>query len=325
MRFFLTFLIALTGCFVAWLCLIRGEVGNATLTSQWIYDTYSKKEKIAQAIPGKKIVIAAGSNALFGVNSQMLGEAFGLPVVNDAVNAGIELPCVLYMAKRVIGEGDIVIMPLEHSMYAYDGKPGVQMIDFLFSREPGCFRTLHPAEQFYVLWHVTIGRIIDGYLNKGGEPVKEGVYGAHHIDEYGDQTHTEVKYRSEAMYQYLLQSYNITPPFPYGKHFSQSAPGWSYLKDFIQWCAERHAKVIFMPATQMVHHSFYDVPVERWFFTNIAEEVRSRGWNYVGKPYDYIYPESLYFNTDSHLIDRGRTLRTRQMIKDLQESGLMGL
>ncbi len=291
--------------------------------SQWITDVYAKKEHHAQAIKGKKIVIAAGSNALFGVNSQMLSDAFGLPVINDSVNAGIELPCILHMAKHVIESGDIVIMPLEHSMYAYGGKPGVQMIDFLLSKEPKCFWTLLPSEQFYILWHTTMDRIIKGYKAEGGAPVKKGLYGAQHIDSHGDQNETEIEYRTEAMYQKVLQRYTISPPYTYGKDFSRSASGWSYLKEFIEWCQERDARVIFMPAALMPDKSYFDDPREQWFFTHIAEEVKRQGWNYVGNPYDYMYDESLYFNTDSHLIDRGRTMRTEQMIRDLNTSGVM--
>lgn len=291
--------------------------------SQWIADAYAKKERSAQAIKGKKIVIAAGSNALFGVNSQMLSDAFGLPVINDSVNAGVELPFVLYMTKHVIGEGDIVIMPLEHSMYAYSGKPGVQMIDFLLSWEPDCFWSLLPSEQFYVVWHVTLERIVNGYKSEGGEVITKGVYGAHNINDNGDQIHTEISYRSEQMYHDVNQSYVINPPYTYGKDFSRSAPGWHYLKEFVEWCREREVKVIFMPATLLPHKSYFDDPKEKWFFTHIAEEVRNQGWNYVGNPYDYMYDKSLYFNTDSHLIDRGRTLRTEQMIRDLNASGCL--
>lgn len=291
--------------------------------SQWISDVYGKKEKSATEIKDRKIVIAAGSNALFGVNSRMLSNAFGLPVINDSVNAGIELPCVLYMAKRVIKRGDIVIMPLEHSMYAYHGKPGVQMIDYLLSRVPNCFSMLLPEEQFYVLWHVTLDRIIKGYRSEGGEPIKNGLYGAHHIDDYGDQTDTEISNRSEQMYRDVLERYVTSPPYTYGKDFSRYAPGWQYLKEFVEWCAERDAKVIFMPATLMWHKSYFDDPKERWFFTHIANEVKSHGWDYVGNPYEYMYDESLYFNSDSHLIEKGRTMRTEQMITDLNASGLI--
>ncbi len=301
---------------------ILGQTGNPTLMSQWITDTYAKKEHSAQTIKGKKIVITAGSNALFGVNSQMLSDAFGLPVINNSVNAGIELPCILYMAKHVIREGDIVIMPLEHSMYAYSGKSGVQMIDFLLSREPNCFWTLLPSQQFYVVWHATLDRIVKGYKSEGGKSVKKGLYGAHHIDNHGDQTHTEVKYRSKQMYEDVLRRYVTDPPYTYGKDFNRNAPGWHYLKNFIAWCKERNAKVIFMPATLMPDKSYYNNPKEQWFFTHIAEEVANRGWNYIGKPYDYMYDESLYFNSDSHLIDRGRTMRTEQMIRDLNMSGI---
>lgn len=288
--------------------------------SQWITDAYAKKEHIAGEIRGEKIVIAAGSNALFGVDSKMLSDAFGLPVINDSVNAGIELPCILHMAKHVIGEGDIVILPLEHSMYAYSGKPGIQMIDFLLSKEPGCFWTLLPSEQFYIIWHTTMDRIIKGYRAEGGEPITEGLYGAHHIDDLGDQNETEIEYRTEAMYREVRQRYKTSPPYTYGEDFSRDAPGWSYLGEFIEWCDERGARVIFMPATLMRDESYYSEPKERWFFTHIAEEVERHGWNYIGDPYDYMYDQELYFNSDSHLIDRGRAIRTEQMIRDIQKA-----
>ncbi|RUA00014.1 MAG: hypothetical protein DSY89_07400, partial [Deltaproteobacteria bacterium] len=59
-----------------------------------------KKEKIAKSIQTKKIVIVAGSNALFGIKSKMLSKALHMPVLNYGVNAGIELPLTLELAKR---------------------------------------------------------------------------------------------------------------------------------------------------------------------------------------------------------------------------------
>ena len=318
MRFFLLFFGSFFVSFVLWVAFVFFEAGNPTKMSQWIYDVYAKKERLAKKIHGKKIVLVAGSNALFGIDSAMLEKKFGMPVLNDGVNAGIELPCVLYMAKKVIRRGDIVLMPLEYPMYSYDGTPGMQMIDFVLSREPLCFFHLRLKEEFYILWHVGFKRVWDGYFDKSKKAVTQGLYGAHHINAYGDQTGTSVKNRSAAFYKEVLS--HVKKPEKYGKSFSKNALGWEYLAQFMQWCKQRDVKVIFMPSTLMWDDSYKQNPTERWFYEHIADEVRKRGWIFVGKPYDYMYPKEMYFNTNFHLIDTARKKRTLQMIKDLSKS-----
>ncbi len=302
-------------CFVCWVVLAAGQAGNPTQMSQWISDAYQKKMQIAKKIEGRKIVIVAGSNALFGIDSEMLSKAFHLPVVNDAVNAGIELPCILFMGRKIIKEGDIVLMPLEYPMYSYAGKPGVQMIDFLLAREPECFWNLTWKERFYIVWHVSLKRVWEGYNGYRNTPVVSGLYGAHHIDAYGDQNGTLLAQRTESMYQEVLA--HDTKPEIYGKQFDSDALGWKYLEKFVQWCQARHVKVVFMPSTLMRHERYQKDPQEKAFYTHIAQEVRKRGWTYVGDPYTYMYDKQWYLNTNFHLIDKGREMRTKQMIEDL--------
>jgi len=87
-------------------------------------------------------------------------------------------------------------------------------------------------------------------------------------------------------------------PETYGKEYNQNSLGWKYLKEFISWCDKRKVKVIFIPSTLM----------------DIA---KSKGLNYIGEPFDYMYNKSLYFNTNFHLNNIGRKIRTEQIIKDL--------
>jgi len=321
MGFFRVFLGTGVLCLVCWVGIVAGQVGHPTAMSQWISDAYAKKMRIAKGISGRKVVIVAGSNALFGIDSGMLSEAFGLPVLNDAVNAGIELPCTLHMAKKVIGEGDIVLMPLEYPMYSYQGEPGVQMIDFLLAREPECFWELTWKERFYILWHVSIKRIQEGYSGYRDTPVTSGLYGAHHIDAHGDQTRTQTAYRTEQMYQEVLT--HDRHPETYGTKFDAHALGWKYLEKFVSWCQARHADVVFMPSTLMRHAQYREDPKERWFYTHIAQEVRKHGWAYVGDPYAYMYEKRWYLNTNYHLVEQGRKRRTQQMIADLNQSGYL--
>ena len=314
MKFLVGFLFV--GC--CWLIIFFYQMGNPTKLSQWIYDAYNKKTNIANSIKDKKIVILAGSNALFGVDSHMISKEFNLPVVNMGVNAGIELPLVLELTKRVIKKGDIVIAPLEYPMYSYTGKAGVQMIDYLLSREPKFFWRLSLKEMIYIITHVGFKRLYNGLFYKGGKPITSGLYGIHHIeDKHGDQNQTDVRYRTNWMYGQIVNKY-AKHPERYGKEFDRDALGWKYIDKFVKWCKKRDVKVIFMPSTILKCKSYFDDEEERWFYTHIGDEVRKRGWLYIGEPYKYMYDKECYFDTNFHLVNSCRKKRTKQMIKDLK-------
>ncbi|MBA1419971.1 MAG: hypothetical protein FAF03_03690 [Epsilonproteobacteria bacterium] len=322
MRFLTFFIFFILGCLALFILLIWGQTGNPTKMSQWVDDVYEKKRNIAQSIKTKKIILVSGSNALFGVDSRMLEDTFKLPVVNYSVNAGIELPLTLFKAQEVIHKGDTVIMPLEYPMYSYDGTAGVQMIDYLLAREPKYFTKLTLQEQFYIVWHITVNRIIEGYIDSENTPVTKGIYGAHHVNVYGDQIKTEIKYRSKKMYKDMLKTH-LTNPEAYGVTYDQNNLGWIYLEEFVKWCEDREVKVIFMPSTIMQDSSYFTSKKEKWFYSHIAEVVRNKGWNYIGDPYDYMYDKELYFNTNFHLIDSARKMRTEKMIEDLLKHNIM--
>jgi hypothetical protein len=192
------------------------------------------------------------------------------------------------------------------------------MIDYLLSREPQYFPQLSIREQLYILWHTPLQRIVEGYLNSEHKPVTKGVYGAHHIDIHGDQTKTEIKYRSKKMYKQMLKTHANSPE-TYGLTYDKHALGWEYLETFVNWCKTRDVKIIFMPSTLMKHSSYFSEDKEKWFYMHIADEVRQRGWNYVGNPYKYMYEKEHYFNTNFHLIDSGRKHNTTKIIEDLKK------
>lgn len=321
MAFFVNFFVTLIFLSSAWVIGVVGQFHNPTLMSQWIADAYEKKQKLARDIKKKKIVIVSGSNALFGVKSPMLEDTFGVSVLNYGVNAGVELPLTLHLAKRVIKQGDIVLMPLEYPMYSYDGEAGAQMIDYLLSREADFFWEMSLYEELYVLWHVELKRVWNGYFSKSAQSVTEGLYGAHHLDEYGDQIDTGAMFRDEWMLQELNAA--AKKPEKYGAAFNGDALGWKYLEAFVKWCESRDAKVIFMPSTLMWDESYKSDTKERALYEGLAGEVKKRGWRFVGEPYNYMYDKSYYFNTNFHLNEEGRERRTAQIIFDLKSSGVL--
>ena len=289
--------------------------------SQWVYDAYEKKTKIAKRIKKEKIIVVAGSNILFGVDSKILKKAFDKPVVNFGVNAGVLLPYTLYKAKEVINKGDIVLLPLEYPMYNYDGTPNSQMIDYIFARDFDAFYTLNLVEQFHMLWDITLKRVYKGYKGYESKPIKAGLYGAHNIDEFGDQIGATLKTKSKAISAEL----DVLVANKYGEKFNEDSLGFKYLTKFVSWCEEKGARCIFMPSTIMYFDSYKSDAKERWFYENIANVVRSKGWEFVGEPYEYMYDKKFYFNTDFHLVDSARKTRTRQIVKDLKRDSKSSL
>ena len=313
MKYIGLFLLSFALAFMVWCGLVFGEMGNPSKMSQWVWDDYNKKIEVAEGIKTPKVVVVAGSNALFGVDSEMLSKYFKKRVVNFGVNAGVELPVTLYMAKRVIKRGDTVLMPLEYPMYSYDGECGEQMIDFVLSRIPKLFWKLSLKEEFYIVWHVSFTRVWDGYFNISKKPMMVGVYGIKNLGKNGDQINTEVRYRSRDM----LESLKKLKPERYGEKFEKESLGWEYLGEFVKWCDSRDVRVVFMPSTLMRDKRYFEDKKERWFYTHLADMVKSHGWEFAGEPYLYMYNRDMYFNTNFHLINKARKRRTRQMIRDL--------
>ena len=266
-------------------------------------------------IAGKKILVVAGSNVLFGVDSKMLEDALGESVVNFGVNAGVGLPVILNEAKKVLKEGDVVLLPLEYPLYSYDGKAGEQMIDYVFSRDSELFWRLSLFEKAYMVWHVSFKRVFEGYFVKSHKGVRVGVYGAFNVDDKGDQLHTSLSYRDESMLR-ELDRYERKPE-TYGRDFDADALGWRYLESFVKWCRSRDIRVIFMPSVLMRSPYYFSDNKEKWFYENLPNIVRDRGWEFAGKPYEYMYHKEDFFNTNFHLIDEAKERRTLQMIRDL--------
>jgi len=314
MKFIFSYFISIIILFLVWWLIIYFQIGNDTKSSQWVDDLYKYKESIELSSP--KIVTVAGSNGLFGIDSKMLSDAFGYPVLNDCVNAGVELPVILLHAKRVIGRGDIVIVPLEYPLYSYNGEGGEQMIDHLYAREPKMLDKLGFLERFWIFWHIGYDRLYRGYFDGDDEKSLTGLYGVHNIDKNGDQIKTELKYQMEQMRAEIDRA--DENPHRYGKEYKSDALGWEYLKKFVKWCNSREVKVIFVPSTLMDNSLYHNNKIESWYYSNLSNIAKSKGLNFVGEPYDYMYDKSLYFNTDFHLINRGREIRTKKLIEDLK-------
>ena len=288
------------------------SLGKPSNTSKWVHDVYEKKTELAYKTNSPRIVISAGSSSMFGIDSKMLGRAFDMPVINYSVNAGLMLPVILYKTKQILKEGDILIMPLEYDMYLYNGEPNEQMTDYISSYEPSILKSLTIQEQLRIFWNTPLKSIVTKYVQDVQVP--QGLYGAHNIDENGDQIGSEKSKQSEA----FKKEVQAAKPYEYDKLYKGDELAYMYLREFAQYCRQKHIRLILTPPALLYKKEYKN----QRFFKKFIDRLTKEGFTYIGTPYNYMYSQDSFFNTDYHLHSQARAVNTKRLIKDLSETKL---
>ncbi len=76
------------------------------------------KEHYAQKITKPKIIIASGSNSLFGICTPLLKEKTNKEIINFGLNAGLPKELLFSLIKKYAKPNDIILMPLEYHYYS---------------------------------------------------------------------------------------------------------------------------------------------------------------------------------------------------------------
>ncbi len=300
---------------ISWLLGVRSQLGVSTPNSHWVFDAYQLKIAAANAIAGPRVLVVAGSNAMFGIDSKQLESFWNIPVVNLGVNAGLGLPYILAVSRRVARPGDVILMPLEYALYLDDGKPSSQLINYVIGRDMDYWRSLSRFEQLRFSAGMSSERWVEGLRHLPDTPVT-GTYGAHHLDAKGDQTHSSATDLSPEN----IAAVKAAKPWSYGARAANESGGWALLTKYIHWAHANNICLIAVP-TALLHHAKYDTDIqEQTFYSGLAHRLQGMGIPYAGQPKDFMYPIDWFFDTDYHLQDWARTRHTANLIKVLDDN-----
>lgn len=318
MKLVLAMIVGFVAATIAWLVLIAGQLGNHTPSSQWVREAYLFKNNRALAISEKKLVIVAGSNAMFGMNSSLLSEYYGRPVVNQGVNAGIGLPFIIQQAKKILKSGDIAILPIEHGLYNYDEETNQVMVDYYFT-ESDLFSGLSWGMTLKMLAKISLKRIYQGYRGLPDGFKVEGLYGPQNMDANGDQINSSTAYRHASQ----LDALENQPPSHYGAEAPEAPLAWRLLGDFQRYADHKNICLIYIPSTMMYNAFYTSDATELDFYQTLPIVARAKGLTYLGQPLDFMYKTESYFDTNYHLVSEMRARHTTTLIsllgKDLRD------
>ena len=263
------------------------------------------------SINGPKIVLIGDSNVSFGFQSDLIEQAYGIPVVNMGLHGGLGNAFHEEMAKMNVQEGDIYVIC--HHTFADNGKIDDTELAWI------------TLENHFALWSLPSVQDIPGMAKAFPSYIKKAsvLWAKELINpeaaKSADAAEAATCYSRSAFNQYgddIFPRENGTFTFT-----TQSVPEMNdtcinRLNRLNAYLAERGATMVV--AGYPIGKGEFTPPEEE--YVEFQQKLSDRLNCQVISDYrDYFFDYSYFYNTELHLTNDGARLRTEQLIKDLEK------
>ena len=261
------------------------------------------------SIKEPKIVVIGGSSVPFGVDSALLEEAVGMPVVNFGLYATLGTKMMLDLSLGAIGEGDIVIIAPEtdaqtYSLY-FNAEAAWQACDSDFSTLFKMSSDEAP-KMFGGFWKYVSQKLKYALAENHLDPA--GVYNRASFNEYGDISY-------ERPYNVMALGYDSTSAISFSPDII-SDDFVAYVNEYTAKAEKRGAKVFFSFSPMNIEA----VPIEtsladlNAFAAYIDEKFTVA---LISDPNYYLYESGYFYDSNFHVNDAGMTLHTATLARDI--------
>lgn len=288
---------------------LLGIIGVIQMLPPQFTDTYDAAilDKYDRLMNTKspKIILAAGSNFAFGVDSPKIEEEFGMPVVNLGLHAGNKPHFTLELAKKNINKGDVVIVGFEYGEY-YGRTVDVQTVLMTVENYPELWSCLDYRDFPRLLkgYISDYGMLkVDRYLN--GYPPLDMIYERDNFNECGDIVYEKEKnIRGDYEPDVVIDKDQIS-----GYVINE-------LNDFYQFATQRGATVYLTYPSCDVNSILSSEKEVKEFADTLEEELDIP---IISDINDYMFISQLFYDTDYHLNNEGAYIRTNQLLADMRK------
>lgn len=302
--------------------LLYTQLGVPTESLHWLFDISQKQEQLAAKVSGSRLLVVAGSSALFGINAQRIEQQSGCPTINLGTHGGLYADYILYRAKKVARPGDTILLAFEYELYAKQ-PGGPTLDDYVLARDPEYFHRLPLLGKVEMATRVPFQRLQEGWTNRNTPPhvgIPRSPYGPYtpffpgivSIDDNGDQIFNFEATRPPPQLEMRVPSKPLVGEIP-----SDRSEGFKLLAAFIKWAQARHMTVL-ATFPNLMYQPAYDDPKAQKTIETITRFYASQGVPLIGTAREAMLPFEDFFDTPYHLTHEAALRRTDRLISELQ-------
>lgn len=310
----------------------RIQQGSPVRAEWWIRNVYDVKEEISKPLTDRKIIILSGSNALFGIDASVIERATGLPVLNLATHAGLDLEFHLFKLKQHMNEGDVVVMPLEYTYYLRKAQSKWHNSQVL-AWGGDYLRQLSLVESVEFFVQTPWCRVLDGVLSHGDRP--KALPPERAVEEFRRLRAETTPAREEHSFKgYSFESMdwsgainvddemtdNVHKKFVWDQ-FRRLAGGEPVSRRFVDTYRkiqalvnERHGRLILTwPVSLRQHWPDLSLHKNQMVIRDFKEKLSESAINIHCNPALYSFDQRFFFNTQYHLRRSGGVMRSENL------------
>ncbi len=276
-----------------------------------------EKDRLIRTTPSPKIILVGGSNLAFGIDSRMMQDSLGVPVVNMGLYAKLGLRYMLAQVRPYIRRGDIVVIVPEYDQFYGSFSEGDNTLNSALLYAPA--DRISDFVKSYSIVDVLLRPRVEnarrsfleaaadafGVKNKYFPPDTNPVYNRHSFNANGDVVSHLGKKSMDPDSIYVK-------PLPPAKEFNTRT--LDELNDIGDAARSRGAHAYFLFPSYIDRSYSINIAAVAWLRERLAGEMRIP---ILGTPVDFVYPSNWFFDTRFHLNATGRGPRTVRMIQIL--------
>ena len=258
-----------------------------------------------------KIVIVGGSSTAFGLNSDLLSEELGMPVVNFGLYATLGTKLMLDLSRPVLKSGDIVVLAPELDRQTLSLYFNAESAWQAFDSDMSMLRHTR-FENYGALagnfWDYALSKLKYGRLG-GLDP--DGVYSRSSFDVNGDIIYSR---------PHNIMPLGYSPNHPIDLDPSILDGDFAgYVNEFVRFAKGKGATVYFdfPPMNRLGVVQYGDSAAIYEFYLHLAKNLDCE---IIGDITAYILDEGYFYDSNYHLNDSGVLVRTALLAEDIRRA-----